>query len=175
MKELSLLMLVIAILIFSVMFLKNILHKNPHRNFFFIPETTRFNIIWGMFFYLSYGFLTSNNFKLKSIFGIFAIILLFYIFYLYQLRRFFINKTSVVTTALIDNKIAQQKKFDTNHPTYSSSQALKILGLHSSAITNPKIILSRFESLEKIYQSKKITNPYFLEMITKAKKTLISG
>lgn len=174
MKELSLLMLIIAILILSIMLLKNIFNKNPHRNYFFIPETSRLNIIWGMIFYLGYGFLTTHNFNLKIIFGSFVIIFLFYITYLYQIRRFFANRSSIITPALINHKISQQQNFDKTHPDYSTSQALKILGLHTSSIKSPEIILSKVESLNKIYQTKKIANPYFLEMIAKAKKTLLS-
>lgn len=156
------------------MLLKDIFHKNPHRNFFFIPETSKLNIVWGIIFYLGYGFLTAHNFTLKISFGVIVIISLFYVIHLYQLRRFFTNRASIITPNLINKKIAQQQNFDKNHPNYSPAQALKILGLHASTIKKPEVILSRVDSLNKIYQTKKITNSYFPKMITKAKKTLIS-
>lgn len=173
MKELSLLMLVVAIIILLTIFLKNIFYKDSHRNFFFIPNTSNLNIIWGMIFYLGYGFLTTHNDNLKIIFAVLIIFSFFYAVYLHQLRRFFNDKSSIAPLALINKKIMQQQSFDKNNPIYSPSQALKILGLHTSCIKNSQIILPRFDSLNQTYQNQKNLNSYFLEMIIKAKKTLI--
>lgn len=173
MKELSFLIFAAAAVILTAALLRNLFRQNPHRNFFFIPETTILNIAWGMLFYAGYGLIISASLPYRILFGCLCLCLSGYLAYLYQIRRFFSGQKSLIPLSHIESKINRQQNFDKQHPTYSARQALRILGLHSSALQEQDTVPNRRTQLLETTQKQNLKHPYFAEMINKACKTLL--
>ncbi len=166
-------MFVAAVVILTAALLKNIFHQNPHRNFFYIPETTMLNIAWGMLFYAGYGLTISTTSLSRGLFGCLCLGLVCYLVYLYQIRRFFSGQKSLITLSHINKKINKQQNFDKLYSSYSPQQALKILGLHLSALQNPETLPKRQKQLLDTALKQNLTHPYFAKMINKACQTLL--
>lgn len=156
MKELSLLMLLIAIIVGMSWLLKNIFQKDlQNKTYFITPSAPYFNIAWGMLFYLSYGYLKTTTNTLYNIFLILIAANAVYIIYLYLLKKVLNGKKAFGTSALIKNIITQQTLKQINldkklNIPYTTEKSRKILGLEKSQISKPETINTALQKLKKL-------------------------
>lgn len=174
MKELSLLMLIIALATGIFWLCKNLAHQDlENKTYFITPHTAYFNIAWGSAFYLYYGFLTTTSSTLYYIFAILTILVCFYIIYLYTLRRFLNNRLLFILAPLFRKIVNYQciKQTALDHKLnlpYTITKARKILGIDKSQLSNLSKINEANEKLQKL------GNPLLTEIANKASDTLKS-
>ena len=170
MKELSFLMFLIALTAILVSFLSRLFRLNPARQvFFYIPDTARFNIIWGFVFYVAYGLIIAKNVWISGCFAALIVILLFYLVYLYALKSFLSGHYSPVAgilTQIINRKLDAQKILDKKlGEKYSPEKSLKIMGLAQFALERPELLKKRLQMIKNLQSSMTIKHSYLSEII----------
>lgn len=177
MKELSFLMFLIALAAIFIAFCNRVLKLNPRKQvYFYIPDTARFNIIWGFVFYASYGVLIAKTAWLKAAFAIFIALLMLYLGYLYAMKNFLsghYTPLSSILEKIIISKLDAQKKTDIKigDTAYLPSKSLKILGLPAFAADRPEMIQKKINMLKKLQSSMKIRHSYLATIIKKVTKS----
>lgn len=156
MKELSLLMLLIALSVGTSWLLKNVFQKDlQNKTYFITPSAPYFNVAWGILFYLGYGYLKTTTIALHGIFLILIAANAVYIIYLYLLKKVLNGKTAFGASAFIRKIITQQSLKQINldkhlNIPYSIEKSRKILGLEKSQISNPESINTAVAKLTKL-------------------------
>ncbi|MDO4184504.1 MAG: hypothetical protein Q4D11_04630 [Rhodospirillales bacterium] len=178
MKELSFLMFLIALAAIFIAFCNRVLRLNPRKLvYFYIPDTARFNVIWGFMFYAAYGILIAKTLWLKIAFAVFIALLLMYLFYLYAMKNFLsghYTPLSSVLEKIIITKLDAQKKLDIKigDSSYLLVKSLKMLGLPAFAVDRPDMILKKINMLKKLQSSMQIRHSYLATIIKKLTKSL---
>lgn len=172
MKELSFLMLIIAIITGLSVLLKNILHKDlENKTYFITPSTAYFNIAWGTLFYLGYGQLKTTSSILHNSFSFLIALTVVYLSYLYLLRRYLNGRKIFIFSPLFKKIITvqavKQNILDKSlNIPYSAEKSRKILGLEKSQI-------SSFEKIDNAAEKLKILNiPALSDIAVKSQNSL---
>lgn len=172
MKELSLLMLLIALIAGISWLIKNLFQKDlANKTYFISPSTPYFNIAWGILFYLGYGQLKTTSPILHNSFSFLIALTVVYLFYLYLLRRYLNGRKIFIFSPLLKKIITVQavkqnildKSLNIPYPVEKSR---KILGLEKSQI-------SSFEKIDNAAEKLKILNiPALSDIAVKAQNSL---
>ena len=171
MKELSFLMFLIAFAAISIAFLSRVFRLNPSKQaFFYIPDTSRFNIIWGFVFYTAYGLIIAKTAWLRWGFVALIALLMTYLVYLYALKSFLSGHYSPIASLLskiVNFKLDAQKKLDKQlgDVKYSPEKALKIMGLAPFALQRPELLQKRLTMLKNLQSSMTVKHSYLAEII----------
>lgn len=178
MKELSFLMFVIAVTAILKAFIDRIFKLNPSRRvFFYIPDSARFNIIWGFVFYAGYGFIIAKTPFLRIGFGLVILSMFFYLGYQYALKGFLSGHYGILTGLLgkiINLKLDAQKILDKQlgEPKYSKEKALKMMGLSPFAAQHPDLLQKRLQMLKNLQSTMRIKHSYLGAVIQNLKNAL---
>lgn len=178
MKELSFLMFIIAVTAILKAFIDRIFKLNPDKRvFFYIPDTARFNIIWGFVFYAGYGFIISKTPFLRIGFGIVILSMVLYLIYLYALKGFLSGHYGMLTGLLgkiVNIQLDAQKKLDKqlNDAKYSKEKALKMMGLAPFAAKQQDLLQKRLQVLKNLQSSMRIKHSYLGAVIQNLKNAL---
>ncbi len=178
MKELSFLMFLIALAAIFIAFCNRVLKLNPRKQvYFYIPDTARFNVIWGFVFYAAYGILIAKTTWLRLSFAVFIALLFIYLFYLYAMKGFLAGhytSLSSILEKIIISKLDAQKKLDIKigDTDYLSVKSLKILGLPAFAAERPEMVQKKLNMLKKLQSSMKVRHSYLTTIIKKIAKSL---
>lgn len=178
MKELSFLMFVIALTVILKIFIDRIFKLNSGRRvFFYIPDSARFNVIWGFIFYAGYGFIIAKSSFLRIGFGIVIVALFLYLAYLYAFKGFLSGHYGMLTGVLgkiAARKLDAQKILDKqlNEPKYSKEKALKMMGLAPFAAQQPELLQKRLQMLKNLQSSMRIKHSYLGTIIQNLKNAL---
>jgi hypothetical protein len=167
MKELSFLMLLIALIATGLAWAERALKLNQERYAaFYIPDVTRFNVVWGFIFYTGYGAIIAQKSWICYIFIILIVILFLYLIYLYAMRRFLLGNCAVcahILKKVVLMKISKQQKIDNSlkNCKYPKEKALKMLGIPAFADGRAKLIQTRLEVLK----NQNFSHPYFDKLV----------
>ena len=167
MKELSFLMLIVALLATGLAWAERALKINQKSQAaFYIPDVTRFNIVWGFIFYTGYGALISQKSWICYIVIILIVILFLYLIYLYAIQRFLLGRCAICTHILekaVLMNISKQQKIDISleNCKYPKEKALKMLGIPVFADERAKLVQTRLETLKKLH----LSHPYFNNLV----------
>lgn len=178
MKELSFLMFIIVFTALFKALIDRIFKLNANkRAFFYIPSSSRFNIVWGLIFYAGYGFIISKTDFLRLSFGILIILMFFYLVYLYVMKGFLFGHYKAIKkimNKIIDFKLDEQKKTDNKlqEKIYSKEKSLQILGVPSWSINQPDLLQKRLQALQNLQTSNTVSNSYLNEIIKKLSSSL---
>lgn len=177
MKELSFLMLLIAVTVILRIFIYRLFKLSPKGTiYFYFPDSSRFNIVWGFIFYAGYGFIT-GGFWLRLAFGFLITGLTFYLMYLYLMKSFLSGHNTPINSFLAKvctKKLDMQKESDKKYDDekYSKEKALKVMGLASFALNSNDLLKKRLQFFKNLQSSMRIKHPYLGVLIKELARSL---
>lgn len=171
MKELSLLMFVVACGYVLNNFLNRFsAHKIRQRNFF-IPSQTESNLLWGFAFYFGFAALTFNaSYKIWPLIAM-AVALLFLLYYKVLRKNIFTSSSPFIINDLRRRLKLQQKNDCLLNRPYTRSEALRLLGLPAGIDDNNSQIAERLKRLSD-FSAQNPELPYLPELIDKLRAAL---
>ncbi|MBQ1612005.1 MAG: hypothetical protein II085_00875 [Alphaproteobacteria bacterium] len=167
MKELSFLMLLVALTVTGIAWICDFLKLDvKDKAVFYIPDRAKFNIVWGFVFYSTYGVMVAKYCAIGYVFVVLIAVLIGYLLYLYVLKKALSENKFVkfpIVQKIILHKIEHQKKFDklSSEQKYTKNKALKMLGVSKFAYNRKDIIHERLDVLKKC----NFQHPYYKTMI----------
>ncbi len=178
MKELSFLMFLIALTAIFSAFISNIFRLNPSKQvFFYFPDSSRFNIIWGFVFYAGYGLIIAQSLWLRIGFCGLIVLLLVYLTYLYMLKSFLSGHRILMQNLfakIVSCKLDAQKELDRQlkWAPYTAAKAQKIMGLAPFALERPELLGKRLQMFKNLQSTMTIKHSYLNTVIKNLRNAL---